>query len=131
MAYGILVENDQVLLHSHPGTDLWRPPGGVVESFQTPELAICRYFQASAGIMPRVESLLQTEERYWVDNQEQAWRLSVMYYVLRRPSTGIAGLVDFEKPARPEWVPVDDLHREQVQFGYQAIKAARLRRQLI
>jgi ADP-ribose pyrophosphatase YjhB (NUDIX family) len=126
-AYGILIENNQVLLQRHPVTDLWRLPGGVLASQETPGQAVRRHFRTVTGMAPLLGPLLHVEEQYLLEGEEQGLHLSILYYVLERPAALVAGLINFDHPQRPEWIALDALDRSQLQFGYEAIQAARLR----
>jgi ADP-ribose pyrophosphatase YjhB (NUDIX family) len=66
------------------------------------------------------------EDQYVMDSDRRAWHLSVVYYALERPSTA-ATISDSSKI---EWVPLDELDRSQMQFGYEAVQAGRLRLKL-
>ena len=126
-AYGILIENNQLLLQRHPVTDLWRLPGGVLAAQETPGQAVRRHFRAVTGMTPLLGPLLHVEEQYWLEGEGQGRHLSVLYYALERPTALVAGLINFDHPERPEWIALDALDRSQLQFGYEAIQAARLR----
>jgi ADP-ribose pyrophosphatase YjhB (NUDIX family) len=125
--YGILIENEQVLLQPHPKSGLWQPPGKVLDPDEAPGSAVRRCFQTAAGILPLITGLLLTEDGYWLDEAGKVWWLSVLYYALKRPTAGVAGLIDFDNPARPEWFPLENLSREKMQFGYEAVQAGRMR----
>jgi ADP-ribose pyrophosphatase YjhB (NUDIX family) len=121
--YGVLVEGDQILLLSHPKTGWWRLPGGIAEPKETPQAALLRHFRQSANFTPMIGPLLLVEDRYWADETGQGWLLVSFYYGLRRQTTGVAGLINFENSAHPEWVIVTDLTRDRLLFGYDAIQA--------
>lgn len=124
--YGILIEKEEVLLQPHPATGLWRPPGGILEAQEAPGPTLLRHFQEAAGIVPILGPLVFVEERYWMDGDGRAWRLSALYYLLERPTTGIAGLINFDSQSKPEWLSLASLTHDRVQFGYEAIQAGRL-----
>lgn len=128
--YGILIENDQVLLQTHKKSGLWQPPGKVLDIGETPTSAVLRCFQSAAGILPIINGLLFAEDRCWQDEQGQVWQLSVLYYSLNRPTAGVAGMIDFDNVARPEWFPLENLDREEMLLGYEAIEAGRVRAEL-
>lgn len=128
--YGILIENDQVLLQPHPVSKLWQPPGKVLEVEDTPTSAVLRCFQSAAGITPLITGLLHVEDRCWLDDQGQIWQLSVLYYALKRPTAGAAGLINFDSPARPEWFPLENLSRDKMLLGFEAVDAGRIRNEL-
>lgn len=128
--YGILIENEQVLLQPHPESKLWQPPGKVLEVEEAPTSAVLRCFQAAAGITPIITGLLLAEDRCWIDKQGLVWQLSVLYYALKRPTAGAAGLINFDSPARPEWFPLENLTRDKMLLGYEAVEAGRIRTEL-
>ncbi len=128
--YGILIENDQVLLQPHAKSGLWQPPGRILKTGEAPTSAVLRCFQAAAGIQPLITGLLQAEDRCWQDDEGQIWQLSILYYALIRPTAGVAGVIDFDSPARPEWFPLENLTREKMLLGFEAVEAGRVRTEL-
>jgi ADP-ribose pyrophosphatase YjhB (NUDIX family) len=128
--YGILIENDQVLLQPHEKSGLWQPPGRILGKGEAPTSAVLRCFQSAAGIQPIITGLLLAEDRCWLDGSGQVWQLSILYYALIRPTAGVAGVIDFDKSARPEWFPLENLTREKMLLGYEAVEAGRVRTEL-
>jgi ADP-ribose pyrophosphatase YjhB (NUDIX family) len=128
--YGILVENNQVLLHRHQATTLWLLPGGLVDAFEKPSQALRRHFRAATSVTAATGPLLLVEEQYRIDEEGRAWHLSVLYYALTRPLAGSQSLIDFENPQQPEWALLETLTPEQLQFGYDAIRLAQARQRL-
>jgi ADP-ribose pyrophosphatase YjhB (NUDIX family) len=124
--YGIFIENSQVLLQKQPQTMLWQPPGTILAENETPTQAVRHIFRRLTGMTPRVGVMLYVEDQYVMDSDRRAWHLSVVYYALERPSTA-ATISDSSKI---EWVPLDELDRSQMQFGYEAVQAGRLRLKL-
>lgn len=122
--YGVLVENNQVLLWPNPATQLWQLPGGIAAKEQSLNQAVRQYFQEVTGVMPELGPLLLAEERYESDSEGRGYHLAVFYYAVERLTTSMAGLVDFDNPAAPEWIPVPTLERRQLQGGYDAIQIA-------
>jgi ADP-ribose pyrophosphatase YjhB (NUDIX family) len=125
-AFGILIEDGQVLLMRHPRTGLWQPPGGLLAAEESPRQAVRRCFTQEAGLPIQVGPLLYVEELYRVEGG-QATHLSALYYAMERPATGFAGHVDANKPDHPEWVAVESLSPEQLQLGHEAIRTGALR----
>jgi len=125
--YGIFIQDVQVLLLPHPQTGLLAPPGCILTPFDTPTQSIRHFFRQLIGIIPALGPLLFMEERFMLDEQDQGWHLSALYYALERPSANTSPLVEWEGAPRPEFVPAADVKREQLQFGYEAIQAGRLR----
>lgn len=128
--YGILIENDQVLLQTHEKSGLLQPPGKVLDSGETLTSAVLHCFQSAAGILPIITGLLFAEDRCWQDEQGQVWQLSILYYALKRPTAGVAGMIDFDNVARPEWFPLENLTREEMVLGFEAVEAGRVRVEL-
>ncbi|MFZ0548275.1 MAG: hypothetical protein WAM60_22705 [Candidatus Promineifilaceae bacterium] len=129
-AYGILIENDQVLLRPYDNSDLWQPPGKVLNVGETPTAAVLHCFQGAAGILPIITGLLLAEDGYWLDDDGKLWQLEVLYYALKRSTAGVAGMIDFDNPARPEWFPLENLTRDKMLLGFDAVEAGRVRAEL-
>jgi ADP-ribose pyrophosphatase YjhB (NUDIX family) len=128
--YGIFIENDYILLLRHPQSELWHPPGSVLASHETPTQAVRHYFRQLTGMTPILGPLLFVEDQYHVDDARQAWHLSVLYYALDRPVATAATLAELEGSVQPGWLPLAELKRNQMQFGYEAIQAGWLRLRL-
>lgn len=120
--YGLFIENNQILLDKQEETGLWHPPGAILNNLETPAQVMRQTFRKFTGMTPTLGPLLYVEDQYLIDAERRAWRLSVMYYGLQRPSTAAT----LKESDRLEWVPLADLKREQMQFGYEAIQAGRL-----
>jgi ADP-ribose pyrophosphatase YjhB (NUDIX family) len=131
VVYGILIENNQILLQRNAVSFLWQPPGGTVLAGETPKQALRQHVRLATGIIPQIGTTLLVESTYRIDNQEQAWHDSILYYNLARPTVGFAGLIDFDNVDRPEWVSVNQLRREQMQFGFNAIEAGKTRLRMV
>jgi hypothetical protein len=93
-----------------------------------PEQAIRRYFQQQLRILPDLDTLLWLEERHLVDEDGRAWGLSVLYYGLKRPFETKS--IAVKTGSLWQWVPLADVERTQMQFGYDAIQAGKLHWQL-
>ncbi len=122
--YGVLIEENRALLCVQPASGFYTFPGGRVTDGQTVEQAVRQYFRAATGITPFVQDLLLVEEQFVLDEETRPWQLSMMYYRLSRPPVGHMGLIDFENSAKPDWVPLKNLTRQQMQFGYDALRLA-------
>lgn len=119
--YGILLDNQRVILERQEQNGLWRLPGGRLDRGQAPSQILQARFRAATGFAPARGPLLLLEEQHRVDAEGRAWRLAVLYYALRRPAGGVAAMGD----DGPQWVPLDDLAPEKMLFGYRAVVAAR------
>lgn len=125
--YGIFIENEQVLLARHPQTGRWQPPGGRLRPDETPTQSVRHYFREITGMTPKLGSLLIVEEQYALDADGQAYHLSNLYYNLDRPDATVATLTEIENANLGEWVNLAELKRSDLQLGYDAITAGRLR----
>ena len=128
--YGIFIEHQQVLLTRHAQTGLFQPPGGILQSLETPTQAVRHHFRDVTGMTPRLGPLLLVEDQFIVDDAQQAWHLSTLYYALDRPEATVASLTEIESSSQPEWVTLATLQRDQLQLGFEAIEAGRLRLQV-
>lgn len=125
--YGIFIENDQVFLLKHPETNLFYPPGEVLVEDKPPTQVVRQQFRKLTGLVLQLGPLIFVEDRYVVDDEGEAWQLSLLYYALERPIITMAPtMAEVDDYEQPEWIPLDSLQREQMQFGYEAIQAARL-----
>ena len=129
-AYGVLIENEQVLLETNPETGLLHPPGHILESHETPTQAIKHHLRNFAGLTPLIGPLLFIEDKYLVKkNLDEVWHLSLLYYALDRPPYSSMTISEMEASGA-NWLPLADLTRPHLQFGYDAIQAGRLRLRL-
>lgn len=119
--YGILIDNQRVVLDRRGEKELWRPPGGRLDRGQTPGQVLQASFRAATGFAPVRGPLLLLEEQHHVDAEGRAWHLAAIYYALRRPAGSMATMGD----EGPQWIPLDELAPEKLLFGYRAIDAAR------
>lgn len=124
-AYGLLIENEQILLSTDAHTNLWHPPGHRLEPHETPTQALKHHLHKVAGLTPLIGPLVFVEDQYRVDEEGQAWHLSLLYYALNRPPYSTITLGDMET-SDVKWVRLAHLERSNLQFGYEAIQAARL-----
>ena len=122
--YGLLIENNRVLLQVEPATGLYYPLGGRFAAEMPPVQALRQLVYAATGISPVVGKLLLMREELVLDGAQRPWRLCASYYALQRPLTGRSHLIDFSTAAKPEWFPLAKLTRQQMQFGYEAVQIA-------
>ena len=128
--YGIFIENQQVLLMRSSDDDLWHPPGGILQPHEPPTQAVRHFFRDITGMTPKLGPLLHVEEKYRIDDDGQAWHLALLFYALDRPAATVATLTEIESAIQPDWIPLNELQREQLQLGYEAIEAGKLRSQV-
>lgn len=125
--YGIMIdEYEQVLLLPHEPTELWRPPGGLLTPQQTPQNAVRHFFRQVTGMTAQVLSLIYVEDQYRIVEEGQAYRLSMMYYALRKSTFTAVSLDPNGETAAARWLPIAELQPANLLFGWEAIRAARL-----
>ena len=127
--YGILIdEYEQVLLRLHQESQLWHPPGNILEPNEIPTQAVRFHFRQMTGFTPLISGLLYVEDQHRLTDDNQAWHLSVLYYALERPEISSTTVGDAgELSPQVSWRSVAELERQEMLFGYDAIEAAQLR----
>lgn len=129
--YGIFIESNQVYLLKHSDTSLWYPPGIVLSELDTPTQAIRHRFRDLTGMTPTLGPMIYVEDLYHIDEDRRAWHLSALYYALLRPNMATAASpAETSQTEELVWVPLEDLARNEMQFGYEAVQAARLQLKL-
>lgn len=123
-AYGIFVEDHEVLLLQDTKTDLFAWPGAVLQVGERPLQVVSRIYHLLTGVVPVVESLACMEDLYQVDGSGRAWHLSAMFYWLERPSATSLALTKVDPNLLPQMIPAASVQRSQLQFGYQALQVA-------
>jgi len=123
--YALFVEHGEVWLLRHPTTGFYYPPGVILPEHHAPQQALLAHLRRLTGLTLTTGPLLFLEEQYQIDETGKAWHLSAMYYGVLRPSLAVTMPVEADMTTRSDWVSLSDLTREQMQFGYQAIQAAR------
>lgn len=124
--YGIFIENNQVLLLRHAVTGLWQPPGGVLAANESPTQQIRQIFRRLTGMSTRLGPVLYMEDLFLIDDERRAWHYAVLYFALER-HTAVSAQAD---SATVEWIPLANLQRQQMQLGYEAVRAGRLQLKL-
>lgn len=124
--YGVFLENNQVLLIPHPRTKRWVLPGGLLTATNTPPQAVRYHFREITGITPVLGPMVYLEERYIIDNDRRAWHLTAVYYALSRPPLNATTLAEIENNQNFSFVPLTNITRHNMQFGYDAIQACKI-----
>lgn len=124
-SYGIFIENKHILLIQHEQTGLWYPPGGILDEKETPSQAVRHHFRRVTGMVLELGPLVFVEDQYVYD-AGRAWHLSVLYYALKRPSAASSSISEPISNVTRAWIELDELQREKMQFGYEAIRAGQL-----
>jgi hypothetical protein len=126
--YGLFLEHGEVWLLRHAVTGLYYPPGVILVEDQSPRhprQALLACLRRLTGLTLALGPLLFLEEQYRIDESRRAWHLSAMYYGVVRPSLAVTMPAETDSVVDTDWISLADLTREQMQFGYQAVQAAR------
>lgn len=123
--YGIFIENELVLLQKQPKSGLWQPPGRPLTAQDVPTQALRHLFRELTGVIPVVGPFFYIEDQFFLDEEQCPWHLSLMYYLVERPPVAATALPAVATVQQPEWVPLAEISRAGMQFGYDAIQAGR------
>jgi len=85
--YGVLVEDDKVLLKRHPAIEKFDLPGGGVELDETIPDALIREFKEETGLSVEVGKLLLVEDSFFTYNGEDAHGILIFYEVRKTGGT--------------------------------------------
>jgi len=119
--YGVFIENGRVLLLRNSQNNLWQLPGGLLAANERPSRAVRHHLRHIMGILPELGDLLLLEDQCRMDENGRGTQVSTMYYALHRPAALATALPDQEEGLQPEFVEIEGLQRQQLQFGYHAI----------
>lgn len=122
-AYGICIENNEILLLKDVQTGWMTWPGAMLRVGERPYHVVSRAYHLLTGIVPVVGQMLFMEELYQVDGDGRAWHVSAMFYWLERPSATSFSLTSSDVNFQPQMIPADLVQLNQLQFGYQALQA--------
>lgn len=125
--YGVFIENGRVLLLRNSQNNLWQLPGGLLEVNERPSHAVRHHLRHIMGILPDLGDLLLLEEQCRMDKNGRGTQLSVIYYALHRPTALATTMPDQEDDLQPEFIEIDKLQHQQLQFGYRAIQTGLIR----
>ena len=122
-AYGICIENHEILLLKDIQTGWLTWPGAILRVGERPCQAVSRAYHLLTGIEPVVGPLLFIEALYQIDGNGRAWHISAMFYWLERPSATSFSLNTVDNNLQPQMIPADLIQRSQLHFGYQALQS--------
>ncbi len=117
-AYGVVLDDDRLLLVNTRSTGKWSFPGGRCEAGETDGEAAIREVREETGVNIAVGAVLVEIENYWYDTTGDAYhqrgiffRCSPLTYAL-----SAAGNPDeHDEAERPMWVPLAELTPEAFQ----------------
>ncbi len=121
--YGILILADHVLLQRDRQTKLWLLPGDRLGQGDIPQNLLEDSFNQLLKKAFTVGALVKVEDRFVIDRRQKAWHLATLYYQVERPLTPYATLPP-PQHHHFEWVPLSELDRKKMVFGYTAVEAA-------
>ena len=80
-AYGILFENNKILLKRHPAIEKFDLPGGGIELDETIPEGLVREIKEETGLSVEVGKLLLVEDSFFTHNGEDAHGILIFYEV--------------------------------------------------
>ncbi|MDJ0754064.1 MAG: hypothetical protein QNJ45_11130 [Ardenticatenaceae bacterium] len=121
--FGILLEGQKVLLQVNPVTDLLELPGGVLENNQSFDQGLRQLFRGATGAETTLGDLVFVNQSFH-KVETGGVKQANLFFRLWRATTSKRHFIDFDNPLRPQWVPLRELERSKLQFGFDAIHAA-------
>lgn len=130
--YGILIENDKILLSRQHGK--YDVPGGGVELYETLEEGVIREFQEETGLLVEIIKPVHVTTSFFhpahaprVSNEY--WNCPIIIFTVRKIS-GELSIENFDKEEKnyasmAQWIDVDKITKEMFvnPLHYQVIKA--------
>lgn len=106
--YGVLVENNKILLKRHPWIKQFELPGGGVELDETIHQALIREFKEETGLTISVERLLGVEDSFFTFEGQDAHGI-LIFYEVKKVSGGLA--TNHEDSAEAKFFKLDELSK--------------------
>jgi len=78
VAAAIIIQDQKLLLVKQKNRDYWTPPGGLVDTGETPEEACVRETREEIGVDITILAPLETQERWW---SERHCKISVYNFL--------------------------------------------------
>ncbi len=113
--YGVLIENDQILVKRNPLIHTFELPGGGIELDETLEEGLIREFQEETGIKIRIGKLLSVEDSFFTFNEQDAHGILVFYEVKKISGTISA---NHEDSIEAKFVDLSSLNKENTQRAF-------------
>lgn len=126
-AYGLIVENNQILLIGLKTSDKLWFPGGAVEEGETNEETVKREVKEETGVDVEVgEILTEVESYFYYDPLDVAWQQFSHFYLCKAGSTDLDDFINpdaSDEADKPVWMDLDTLKEEHVQdYGFEVVK---------
>lgn len=123
-AYGVLVENNKVLLKRHPSVDKFELPGGGIGMDEAIPDGLIREFEEETGLIVKVGELLLVEDSFFTHNQEDVHGILIFYKVNKL--SGIPTPND-DDSIEVRYLDIDSLNHDNLQrFCWNTIELFRL-----
>ncbi len=127
-AYGLLYEDQNILLSLSRFSEKWDLPGGGVESWEKLEDGLVREFFEETGVSVTVQSYVAMQENF-ISFFGHPYHSLRFYYVVQPPSASVVFTPESHELLDLRWWPVDSLPEERMNsYEVGIIKAARSNR---
>lgn len=114
-AYGILKNNNQVLLVKDKWAHKWELPGGGIKIDESLENAVIREFKEETGIDVKVVRFATYKEGYLYQNDKDlAWRTFRFYFILEKIGGTIKMKGNEKDVEEVAYINIKDIKREDV-----------------
>ena len=117
-AYGIIKNDNKLLLVNTRSSGKWFFPGGEVEIGESLEDTIKREVMEETGIEIEVEKFLTFKQTYfYYDPFDQAFQNYAFFYICKAKSFDLTekNQVEFDEAEKPTWVDFNNLKKDDFQ----------------
>ncbi len=113
--YGILIENNRILMHKNPDIEEFCVPGGAVEIEEEMEDALVREFKEETGITVSIKRQLLAIEDFFTFQGEDAHSVLVFYLVKRDSGKKQVPIEKTDESSSIHFIPLDEIKEAKIQ----------------
>ena len=115
--YGLLLNNDSILMQRHPELNVFGLPGGEVENIETLNQALRREFLEETGLTVSVKNLLTVTDEFFSVSDIHYHSFNIFYYV-KLQGGKILTNGNGDDTAEVKFIPLKDLGPEKTQWAF-------------
>jgi len=120
--YGIIIDNNKVLLNKHIKYPKYQLPGGGIEIHEDIKAALHREIMEETGIKVKIQKFLTFKEGFFFWNLDNAWH-SFLFYYKCKPLTTETQIIADKEIIEASWVDIHSLKPEDfMNYGKFIIK---------